>query len=181
MVAKTDFVWVDLDIVALRPFDFTSDYIFGYESFDSVGCAVLKLPKESLALKALSAFSSDTRGLPPRLTEFQRVRYFFKNILYRGLPIERWPWGSIGPSLFTAELHRSNEIQRALPLHCFYPVPMSEIPQFSDPDGYRRSDAPEGAYAVHLWGSHLSRHVAERYAGVFPADSFVNRVCNDDW
>ncbi|NPD14810.1 hypothetical protein HOY34_06270 [Xinfangfangia sp. D13-10-4-6] len=181
MVAKTDFTWVDLDVIALRPFDFPDDNVFGYEAKDSAGSAVLKLPKGSAALAALSAFSAETRGMPPRLEGFKRFKYHVKNILSGGLPIERWPWGSIGPALFTAELKRSEEIAHIRPLNTFYPVPMSGIPLFADPGSYSAADAPPEAYAVHLWGSHLTRYVNEKYNGVFPAESFVSKVLHDEW
>lgn len=176
MVAKTGFVWVDLDIVALRPFDFPDDYVLGYEGTDSVGSAVLQLPKSSPALSALSGFSPDTRGLPPGLEGFKRFKYVIKNLVAGGLPIERWPWGSIGPQLLTAELRRSGEIKRVRSLSAFYSVPMSEIPSLAQPGGYDVSMAPPDAYAVHLWGSQLTKFVNANFGGRFREDSFVMRI-----
>lgn len=181
LIGKTDFVWVDLDIIALRPFDFPSDYIFGYEAGLYLNGAVLKLPHDSPALKNLLELHAETKGCPPNLTGVRQLKYRLRNLLAGGLPITRWPWGAIGPKLVTAELEKSGEIAHAFPVSAFYSLPLAEAGRFADPGGYQASDAPEDAFAVHLWASHLSRYVSEKYGGSFPAKSFVNKVCHDDW
>lgn len=68
-----------------------------------------------------------------------------------------------------------------MPLKTFYPVSTSGIPRFADLGGHSTADMPLGTFAVHLRGSHLSRYVNAKYADTFPAESFVNKVCHDDW
>lgn len=181
MVRQTDFVWVDLDIVALRPFDFADDYIFGYEDATGINGAVFFLPTTSPAFQRMSAITPETRGIPPYLTGSRYVKYWLRNLLQGGMPIAKWPWGATCPRLMTYELGRSGEISRALPVTAFYSVPLAEAHRFADPGGYDAASAPSDAYGVHLWASHLSRYVARTYGGEFPQESFVARVLRDDW
>lgn len=181
LIRQTDFVWVDLDIIALRPFDFPSDYILGYEDECHLNNAVLKLPHDSPALKQLLEIHVETKGCPPNLNGVRHLRYRLRNLLAGGLPITRWPWGAIGPQLVTAELRKSGEIAHSLPISAFYSLPLAEAGRFADPDGYNPSNAPTDAFAVHLWANRLRHYVDQKYAGTFPADSFVSKVCRDDW
>ncbi|MFV0492247.1 MAG: hypothetical protein ACK5M4_10545 [Pseudorhodobacter sp.] len=181
MIRQTDFTWVDLDVVALRPFDFPDDHVFGHESADRVASGILRLPPESSALARLMEINVDTKGLPPHLTGLRKLKYRIRNAMAGGLPVDRWPWGAIGPRLLTLALRETGEISKALPVSAFYSVPLQQAACFAEPGGYDAEQAPEGAYAVHLWASHLRHYIVERYDGKFPAESFVNRVCHDDW
>lgn len=181
LISKTDFVWVDLDIIALRPFEFPSGYIFGYEYGPLLNGAVLGLPHDSPALKKLLEINPETKGCPPNMIGVRKLKYKLRDLLARGLPITRWPWGALGPRLITSELDQSGEIAHALPVDAFYSMPLAEAGRFADPEGYQASDAPEDAFAVHLWASHLTRYVKQKYAGTFPVNSFVSKVCRDDW
>jgi len=179
LLVKSDLVWVDLDIVALRPFDFPDDYIFGYEAKNFVNCAVLRLPKDSPALMRLAAFDPRSRGMPPGISGLQKLKLQLKNIIAGGLTVDRWPWGSVGPKLVTEELKTSGEIAHTLPIEAFYSVPLAQARIFAEPDGYHVEDAPANAYAVHLWASNLKRHVNKEFGGTFPKDSFVAKLCRD--
>lgn len=179
MVQQTDFTWVDLDIIALRPFEFESGFIFGYESDMTVNNAVLRLPVDSPTLERLLTYSADTRGMPPNLKSVKRFKYLFRNAIAGGLPIDRWPWGSLGPTLLTSVLSETGEILHALPVSAFYSIPPEKVAIFADPNGYSETMAPADAYAVHLWGKFLREYVSVRYGGTFPDDSFVARIARD--
>lgn len=181
LISQTDFVWVDLDIVALRPFTFPTEHIYGYEDQTYVNNAVLGLPHHSPALSMLLKIQPGTKGCPPNLKGVTRLKYGLRSFAAGGLPITRWPWGSTGPKLVTGELQKSGEIDHAQPISAFYSVPLAQVGRFADPGAYQSSDAPNGAFAVHLWASRLNAYVNEKYEGVFPVDSFVSKVCRDDW
>lgn len=69
--AKTDYIWVDLDIIALRSFDFPRPWVFGLETETEANNAVLKLPKDSQTLQELLKINERTIGLPPMMKGFQ--------------------------------------------------------------------------------------------------------------
>ena len=72
LMRNTDHTWVDLDMIALQPFDFPGDRIYGYEKADQVNCAVLRLPKDSPTLADLSKLNAETRGVAPHIQGLRR-------------------------------------------------------------------------------------------------------------
>lgn len=179
LMAQTDYIWADLDVIALREFKFDSEHVFGLESSDIVGSAVLRLPRGSVALRTLLSLRENTKGVPPYLTGIRKLKYKFRNKICGGLTIEKWPWGSVGPRLLTNSLLASGEVSFALPVTAFYSVPLEDAWRFCEPDGYSREMAPSGAYAVHLWANKLRPYIKEKYNGVFPRGSFVMREASE--
>ena len=179
LMAKTDMIWVDLDIIALRPFEFGSEWVFGYESESTINGAVLRLPPSSRSLRILAGLSLDQRGLPDHLSGLHRARYWLRG-LGRGLTIDRWPWGSIGPRALTYYLNETGEEKYALPISAFYSIPGPEAERFVKPDGLLLEDLPPDAFAVHLWGKHLRAIIAEKYDGRVPKGSFLDLALKDE-
>lgn len=182
LLAQTDNLWVDLDVLALRPFDMTSEYIFAFEDSKTVNTAVLRLPKKSAALTELLRYDQNTVSYPPAISRKRRFEYQVKS-LWKGIPIENWPWGSIGPRGLTHYLRQSGEISNALPMNSFYPVPPSKVNLFADPSALSRSEIPRDCYGVHLWGKYLRRYVDHTHGGAFPEKSFIGQeiISHNEW
>lgn len=178
LLGQTDMIWVDLDIIALRPFDGNARWIFGYEDETTVNNAILRLPKDSQTLRLLRQFHLGTRGIPPFMSGFRRLKYQVRT-LGRGLPIDRWPWGSTGPRGLTHFLRVTGEIRHARPVSTFYAVPQHEAARFLVPDGLTMSDLPKEAWAVHLWAKDLRRELDRRHGGKVPEQSFLGRVLGE--
>lgn len=174
---KTDYTWVDLDVVALQPLPMDTPYLFGYESTDEVNGAVLRLPRQSPALAELSKFTVDTRGYPPTLQGLRRLKYVARSF-GRGLPISQWPWGSLGPRALTHFLGKTGEISHALGIEAFYPVPFQQAARFATPGDLSLDSFPEPVLAVHLWGKALRQHVREHHGGRVPPGSFLEKAAN---
>jgi hypothetical protein len=175
LLNSTDYTWVDLDVVALRPLPDELEYIVGYESGEEVNGAVLRLPKQSDALAHLSKFGVDTRGYPPFLTGFRRFRYIARSF-GMGLHISDWPWGSIGPRALTHYLRQTGEIVHAMPVETFYPIPFQQARRFACPSDLSLESFASETYAVHLWGKALRQNIEEEWAGVIPRHSFLYRA-----
>ena len=178
LMQRTDSIWVDLDVIALRSFDAAGDWVFGFESNDSVNCAVLRIPRESKTLKGLLKITPDTVGFPPGLSRFRRIKYKLKSA-GRGLPIERWPWGSVGPALLTRHLRETGEIVHALPPSAFYPVPYTDAGLLLIPDAITPESLPDDAWAVHLWASKLRKIRDAEHGGKVPPGSYLAQVIQD--
>lgn len=179
LMARTAQIWVDLDMIALRPFDFGSDWVFGHETPDEVNGAVLRLPGHSKTLQALLEYVPGTRGIPPFLTGTRRLRYRIRG-LGRGLPIERWPWGAIGPRALTHFLRETGEISHALPVSAFYAVPLGQAARFLAPGGLARRDLPADAWGVHLWAKQLRAALTADFNGQIPAGSFLDLALREE-
>lgn len=173
LMAKTDQIWVDLDVIALRPFQFESDWVFGFETADEVNGAVLRLPMRSVALQQLLCLTPDRRGIPDYLTGLRRVKYWLRG-MGRGLPLEDWPWGSIGPRALTYYLRQAGELNHALPISAFYAVPLSDAARFLEPGGLSRADFGDEVFAVHLWGKQLRQAMIRDHGGQVPEGSFLD-------
>ncbi len=169
----TDFTWVDLDVVALKPIVTDTTHIFGYERDGELNGAILKLPRNSETLRELLQFKSDTRGYPPTLKGFRRLKYVVKS-LGMGVPISRWPWGAIGPRALTHFARLSGEIRHAQERDVFYPVPFKEAWRFAKPGEVNFDSFPEKTQAVHLWGKDLRAIIRDKYDGQVPPNSFLD-------
>lgn len=175
MLTHTDAVWVDLDMIALKPFEFSSPWIFGFEDSEQINNAVLGLPKDSAMLAELAKLRLDTRGLPPHLTGARRLKYWLRGLVTGGVPISRWPWASTGPRAVTLFARQSGEIVHAQPPSAFYSIPHGEARRFLVPGELDEADLPRSAWGVHLWGGELRRVLNEEFAGQIPPDSFLGR------
>ena len=172
LMDKTEAAWVDLDIIALRPFDFSGPHIYAHENEDRVNCAVLRMPKTSPALAELLRFKPGMRGIAPHITGLRRLKYQIKT-LGRGVPIEAWPWGSTGPRALSAYLKRYDEMKYALPTDTFYPIEPNDCEKFVAPGALSDADFGPATYGVHLSASNVQKVLARSYGGEIPADSFL--------
>jgi len=178
LIGKTNQIWVDLDIIALQPFSFDTDYIFGYESPHEVNGAVLKLPKSSTALKDLLKYTPEIRGYPPFLKTSRKFKYFLKSF-GQGLPIEKWPWGSLGPRALTYHLSKTSEINFALPTEAFYPIPFENAENFLIPNLITAESFSIKTYGVHFWGNAVRKLLKSKYNGNIHADSYLGKCILD--
>lgn len=179
LMRDTHYTWVDLDVVALHPLDFDTAWIFAYEDATTVNNAVLRLPADSPALKLLLEFTPDTIGLPPFMQGRRRLKYQIRT-LGRGLPIERWPWGAVGPRGLTHALRQTQEIGHALPMNVFYPVAKDDAEKFLIPGCLDAGSFGTDCRAVHLWAKELRLILAKKYGGKVPQGSFLDRaLCGD--
>lgn len=179
LMAKTDKIWVDLDVIALRPFDFGSDWVFGYESPDLVAMGVLRLPREARTLQGLLSITPDMVDFPPYLSGLRYAKYWLRTF-GRGLPLEKWPWGATGPRALTHYLKQSGEIVHALPVSAFYAIPLNEVGRFLEPGAVRLGDLPPDTWAVHLWGKELRQAIAKQYRGHIPEGSFLDLAMREE-
>jgi len=174
LLRRTDHVWVDLDIIALQRFAFDSDRIYAFETAERVNCAVLRLPKEAPELAELAAFTAQTRGVAPHITGLRRMKYWVRT-LGRGVPIEKWPWGSTGPRALTAALNRHGGLDAAMPVETFYPIHPTDCRRFLTPGALSEASFSAATFGVHLSASNIHRAVAREFGGVIPEASFLGQ------
>lgn len=176
MISLTGKTWVDMDMIAVRPFAFDTPWVFGFEDAQQVNNAVLCLPKYSMTLRELCTLCTDTRGVPPHIAGARRLKYRLRGIFTGGVPISRWPWGATGPRALTHFLRQTGEINHALPQSAFYAIPQSDVRRFVTPDALTRADLPPDAWAVHLWARDLRQVLRRDYGGQVPEGSFLARA-----
>ena len=174
LMRQTDSTWVDLDVLALKPLPTERTHVFAWENAGSINGAVLKLPKESPALKTLLSYGDNYRGYPPFLPRSKKFKYQIKT-LWRGMTLPELPWGSIGPIGLTHYLNESGEIEYALPRESFYPVDHQNTIELLNDPALSRDSFGEGVYAIHFWASKMRKLVKAHFNGVIPQDSLMGR------
>lgn len=143
--------WVDLDVIALKPFDFLSDYVFATER-DAQGRefltnAVIKAPVQSeLAKEACDAFH---------------------------LLGANSSWGSTGPALLHRLIFRSTLAQYAQSADTFCPIdPFRWINSVLP---VKRTRIANVTYAVHLWSDMWRRAQLDKDA-IYAPDSLYEQL-----
>lgn len=173
LMQKTDAIWVDLDMIALRPFVFPGDYVIGFEAPGALNGAVMRLPKGSPALARACVYGPDHVGYPPHIHGARLLKYRLKT-LGRGMSVDRWTWGSIGPRLLTELMTQTGEIAHAMPVDAFYPVPMAQVEQLCTPGALTPDGFGPDTYGVHLWAQKLRNLLQDRFDGTVPEGSFLH-------
>ncbi len=176
LMKQKEIIWVDLDIIALKHFNFDTDWIIGFEKDNSVGNAVLRLPEYSKALQEIQKITPTTKWLPPTLDWSQKIRYFFKSLYYGGLTIDRWPYGHTGPGLITYYMKQFNEISHVMPTEIFYSVPFDKARDMLLPETIPLKSLPKEAYAIHLWGKELKNHLQKEFNNEIPEGSLLAEI-----
>ena len=120
--------WCDLDVVALRPFDFSAEYVFGEETTGNlqpaVNSGVIRAPQGASLLR----FAWERcLGRDPRTLQ----------------------WGETGPQLMHEAVQRFGLQTSVLPPRTFYPVSCHQWYEVFFPNHWKEFD--ERTYAVHLW------------------------------
>jgi len=175
MLAQTEYMWCDLDVFALRRFDFSNRHVFGYAAEGRVNNAILSLPSDSPTLARLLVLSPETRGYPPDASYWDRGKLWLGS-LGRGARLEHWGHGATGPRALTHFLRESGEIHLAQPTEVFYPVSWEDHAKLVAPDVLEPAEFEKGSYAIHLWGSHIRRVMKWRYRGEIPAKSLLGKL-----
>lgn len=170
LMRETERTWVDLDIIALRSFEFGNDYVFGLQDERVVGSGVLRLPGDSRTTQALNELSLDTVGYPKHFSMARKAKWQIRTG-FKGLPIAEWRWAWTGPYLLTHLLKIHGEFQHALPKETFYKV--DDVRKFLEPDGLRVESYSSDCYGAHFWGSQIRSLLRSDFSDIIPKDSFL--------
>lgn len=177
LMAKTDCIWVDADVLCVKPFDFRDGYVFGLEKKDLVCNAVMRLPTGSQTLAQLLDFVGDVHAIGPWLSaEKQAVLQAAKDA---GTPVHfcDQDWGLTGPAAFTHFLKQSGEWAHALPQSAFYPVSFRDrnkmlLPRHQIETEFLDADTR----AVHLWARRMKPRLQEAEGNRPRPGSFLYRA-----
>lgn len=136
--------WADADMVCLKPFDFSHEYVFSSETAggqEFINCGVIKVPPGSPAME------------------------YAWNICRAKLP-EKLVWGEVGPRLMAESIRRLSLEQFAMRPHIFCPFGYSEWDDVLNPNKvWNLGDA----YAIHLWNEMWRRNERDKHQSYHPA------------
>ncbi len=173
MLARTDLIWLDLDVILLDRLTPENGYLVGYETPTSINNAVLRLPRSSPTLADLIAFCEDPAPIPPFLARGRRARLRIRRALGLPVKVEDLPWGVWGPRALTWFLTRNGEDERAAAPEAFYPIPYGQLSLLLAPEAEAAGRFSTETRAVHLYHERLRRMLDGEDV---PAGSFLGEI-----
>jgi hypothetical protein len=138
--------WVDTDVMCLRPFRFSSEYVFSSE----IDTGVAKVT--SCAMRA-----------PPGSEIFKYAWQVCETFDLRQLK-----WGQSGPGLMSRCVEKYGLQQLVQPPHVFCPINYIDWESVLNPSVQHRFG--EQTYAVHLWNEYWRRAKRDKNA-TYPRES----------
>jgi len=147
LLQRTDHVWVDTDMMLLRPLPVPFSYLLAREDNRTLNNAIMRLE----------------RGSPELIELIQRTEQLRDREL---------AWGATGPQLLT-RIFRGKELYRQAPPERFFPIHYDDFWKMFLPEFSEKCEALSlNASTVHLWNNRIVMlGVWKRYAP--PVDSFL--------
>ena len=118
--------WVDTDVVCIRPFEFTDDYVFATEPDGTIGSDVFRVPPGS-----------------------EVMAYMWESCLKVGR--ENHQWGAVGPRLLGEAVSEHGLSNKAVEASVFNPYDWCDWEDALNP--YLVWEFEPATRAVHLWNS----------------------------
>ncbi|MBK8084180.1 MAG: galactosyltransferase Lgt5 [Devosia sp.] len=150
-------LWLDLDVLLLKPIPETDDPVFGWQDPTLINGAVLHIPKESPLLAALLDFVAEAYPVPPFYSSGKQHWLRLRKAIGLGRRVEAMRWGTFGPRALTHFAAHTNSARFARPVSVFYPIHPRESHgpfQASFDTAARLTDE---TIALHLWNEKLRR------------------------
>ena len=173
--------WVDLDVICLKPFVFSEDFVYGFEDNKFVAASVLKFPPKHKLCKLLMSVCKSPNKLLPYDSARRKIGKIKRKITAKiKMCDERkfriW-WGEAGgPYGFTRALEHFKLIDKARAPADFYPVCYNDW--LSIYDGTLAQDTElllRHSYAIHLWNECGRDYKLDKNAS-FPKNSLIEHL-----
>lgn len=163
--------YADMDMVCLRPLDFSEAVVLGYESADcgSINSAIMKMPRNHFLAAALADACADINKIVPWDTPGRKLRKIKRRLFFLNSP--KWlRWGEAGGPKGTTLAARHFGMQKwAKPARFFYPLDFHDISLFfGDAEDAEKPLAQ--SFAVHFWNEYIRKQGVNK-DGAFPENS----------
>lgn len=169
-------LWVDTDVVCLKPFEHESDEIYAWEDERVINNAVLGLPSgHKLAKWMIERCESPNKILPT--DSFRTRRRKLTRRLLRQNGAEATQWGETGPAGLTAAARHLGCLERALPFWHFYPIHHLNWRTVFDGSLQDNAAIVSGSYGLHLWNEMTRFDSRFDKNARFPPESLFERLC----
>lgn len=150
-------IWLDVDVLLLKPITGDDDYIFGWQDTQRVNNAVLYLASNSSLTNALVGFTDQSCPIPPFYDPEWRAR--LEQLAKAGTPVDvrDLPWGVHGPEALTHYAREAGVLGFAQPREVFYPVGYEDAHMLFSSQYDASAALSDATIAVHLWNRSLRR------------------------
>lgn len=162
LLEQINCLWIDVDLICIRPIDIDAPYIFGYESASQVNNAVLRAPPGSNLLQnMLALFRADGAVIPPWFGPTRRARYHIKKLVGIHRDLTTLPYASTGPRALTWYVGAEGLQHFVQPRDVFYPLSYLDIGRLRDPKFDLESIITPRTRCIHLWNQSLQMSTLE--------------------
>ena len=172
LLAKGFGSWVDMDFIFLRPLDFDTPYMFGWEYENHINNAVLGAPADSPMVADLQAIPQPNR-CPPFYGPKRKLLFYLRRLREGRIELEDYPWGTFSAGLVTYVVKKNRLADHAQPPEVLYPVRWKDARTVYEPAEVVEAMLTDRTRAVHLWHSRLQ---GLKDAPPAPG-SFVAKMC----
>jgi len=155
LMQRSEMIWVDTDVIALRPLRPSGGYLIGRQEGDWVNGAVMRLPPTSPALRMLLAAFDDPAAVFPWLEPAQQEEIRRIAPERRQAETARLVGNAFGPIAQTYAMKQTGEIDHALPQESLNPIPWWLGDLYFDPRGTLDHWVTENTFCLHLYASRL--------------------------
>ncbi|MFB2594865.1 hypothetical protein ACEYYB_08435 [Paracoccus sp. p4-l81] len=151
----TDQIWMDTDVLCLRPLVLTDGWLVGHEHGGWVNNAVLRMPNGTPALEELIATLSDPQAVPDWLPPEHQATVTAAPRHERLATACRLVPNLTGPRALTAVLPRHGDDRHALPMQALNPLPWWLGDAWFNPHGGVTGWLGTNTMVAHLYTSRL--------------------------
>lgn len=154
LLAKGLGCWVDMDLIFLRPFDFETPYIYGWEYEGHINNAVLCAPAGSEMVAELQAIPQPNR-CPPWYGPKRTLQFYWRRFREGRIELEDYPWGTFSAGLVTYVVKQKQLTDHAQQPEVFYPVRWKDARKLYEPAEVVEAMLTDQTRTVHMWHSRL--------------------------
>ncbi len=154
MLEKQGGIWVDMDLIAVKQFDFKEEILFGFESPGVANVSFLKFP----ASHKLPTFMAKICESPNTFLPYDSFETKKTKLIRRltGNKRSNTAWGEAGgPKGFTDALNHFRLMEFGKSFLYFYPISYMHWQTLFDETLYQKADLLNHSYAIHLWNEFL--------------------------
>lgn len=176
MLNKIGGYWVDMDLICLKPFDFSDKIIFGKEQYNSASIGVLRFPKGH-ELTSYMVKRCENPNLIEVTDSIKVKARKLKRKILMGNRISNTKWGEAGgPWGFKQALLKFGLWDAGKPYTYFYPVHSSHWKYIFDETFENDTALFFNTYAIHMWNEMINKDASFNRNGVFPAKSLFEHL-----
>lgn len=172
MIYNEGGVWVDADMICLRPFSFANEVVFGRQEDGVVNNAVVGAPPGHSLFGFMAKQAASPNDFLP-FDSFRVKRRKLKRRFLQGNKRGNVKWGEAGPLGLSQAVEHFNLGILALPVRAFYPIHPAHWEQVFDSTFFDVERFFPDSYGIHLWNEMMRRKPGFNKEGDFPKDSLI--------
>lgn len=146
-------IWVDADMLLLKPLEDLGDVICGWQDKSRINGAVLHLPRDHPFLNEYLELMDSSIAVPPTWTTLKKARQNLRGWVGLQRKVEEMRWGTFGPLAITYGAKKYGFV--ALDPAVFYPLPPESAEQVFNPHYDVHKHIEKETRALHLWNERI--------------------------